>query len=337
MARFFDRFPKVSYDIENKQLTNLQAVTNVFFRMQFIREVLKNVSSYYDYLIRDSDTPEILADNVYGDPEAHWIILMANDIVDPQFDWPLNDEQFFNYMVKKYRSTAEAHFGAPNVANVQIISGGTGYTNGYVTFTGGSGSGANASVNTSNGVITNITVNNKGFNYKIDDVVTANVTSLGGTGANLKVNIQTINDIQVISFTQTEAYANSIHHYEKVIQRIDSSTDETTETRLWIDRDALTTNLANSFANTSYFANTAYDNYNNLPTTQSVEVFNFGNGETVTEIIFRDAITYYDYELAANEAKRSIKIIKREYYGQIVDEFNNLTKYNATPYLRKLV
>ena len=90
MAQFFDKFPRISYDIEGKRLTTYQSVTNIFFRVRVIREILGNISAYYEYLIKDDDTPEILADKVYNNPEAHWIIIMANNIVDPQYDWPLN-------------------------------------------------------------------------------------------------------------------------------------------------------------------------------------------------------------------------------------------------------
>jgi hypothetical protein len=48
-------------------------------------------------------------------------------------------------------------------------------------------------------------------------------------------------------------------------------------------------------------------------------------GSTVREIISRNRVTYYDYELELNESKRLIKIIQPQYYNQIVSELNNLT------------
>ena len=40
------------------------------------------------------DTPEIIASKYYGDPEKHWIVLLANDIINPFFDFPLNYQEF---------------------------------------------------------------------------------------------------------------------------------------------------------------------------------------------------------------------------------------------------
>jgi len=80
-----------------------------------------------------------------------------------------------------------------------------------------------------------------------------------------------------------------------------------------------------------------YDSYNNLPETQSVNTVNMGEGKTVVEIVNRDRISNYDYEVQVNENKRSIKIIKPEYYGQIIREFDNLTQIKQrTTYLRRL-
>lgn len=108
MPSYFRRFPSIPYDIAGKQFTNYETPTNIFFRLRIMREVLSNISTYYEYLIKDEETPEIIADKVYGDPESHWIILLANDIVDPQYDWPLNSRSFNNFIIDKYGSIATA-------------------------------------------------------------------------------------------------------------------------------------------------------------------------------------------------------------------------------------
>jgi hypothetical protein len=114
MPTFFSKFPVVQYDMENKRYIyqNSQVVTNILFRVAMIREVLENSASYFQYTITDNDKPETLADKFYDDPEAHWVILYANNIFDPQYDWPLDSKSFYKYMVDKYRPQAEADLGA---------------------------------------------------------------------------------------------------------------------------------------------------------------------------------------------------------------------------------
>ena len=97
--KFFDQFPSIIYDIDGNVISKYDNVTNIFFRLQVVQSVLNNISSYYLHVVSDSETPEIIAEAVYGDPEAHWIILLANNIIDAQYDWPLNPTSFGSYII----------------------------------------------------------------------------------------------------------------------------------------------------------------------------------------------------------------------------------------------
>jgi hypothetical protein len=72
--------------------------------MRVVREIITNVSAYYPYLVTDADRPDTLAEKIYRNSEAHWIILYANDMVDPQYDWPLTIKDFSKYITDKYGS-----------------------------------------------------------------------------------------------------------------------------------------------------------------------------------------------------------------------------------------
>lgn len=229
MGKFFDKFPRILYDIEGNAISNFESITDIFFRLQVVQESLNNITSYYYHSISDSETPEIVAEAVYGDPEAHWMILLANNIVDAQYDWPLDSVSFGAYLTDKYGSIANAHL--------------------------------------------------------------------------------------------------QIHHYEKVIRR--EFGDTVSETRFRINKEKLTDNALT----------VPYDYYEgdgSLPETQLVETIDLGNGQTVIQVTYRDAITYYDYENQVNEDKRQIKVIKPEFYPLIIQEFNELTGNRQAPYLRKL-
>jgi len=110
MAKFFDQFPKVFYDINkgNNRPSNYELPVNIMVRVRVLVEKLDQVFHYYEHTIRDDETPEILAEKFYDDPEAHWLILMTNNITDPQYDWPLNTRSFDNYIISKYGSKETA-------------------------------------------------------------------------------------------------------------------------------------------------------------------------------------------------------------------------------------
>lgn len=105
---YFELFPRLAYRTDDKLYGDLQNVTNIFFRVRVLREILQNVSAYYEHTIADGDTPEILAEKLYRDAGAYWIILLANEIIDPQYEWPLDARSFRKYIVKKYGSISNA-------------------------------------------------------------------------------------------------------------------------------------------------------------------------------------------------------------------------------------
>jgi hypothetical protein len=108
MATFFSYYPKTFYT-SNNNTAGLESVTNLITRFKFDEGLKQNSSAFYKYNIQDSDTPEIIADKYYGDVEKHWVVLLFNDIVDPQWDWPLNSRQVVEYIDKKYTANGAAN------------------------------------------------------------------------------------------------------------------------------------------------------------------------------------------------------------------------------------
>jgi hypothetical protein len=108
MGKFLDTHPLIVYDIFGTRDGSYQVATNVFVRAKILDTVKATTASYYDYNVQDGDTPEMLADKYYGDPELHWVILYMNDIVDPFYDWPLDYNKFIKYVQNKYGSIATA-------------------------------------------------------------------------------------------------------------------------------------------------------------------------------------------------------------------------------------
>ena len=100
MARYFNFFPKTLYSANNASL-GLDTVTNITARFGFEATLKENSAAFYKYDIRDGDTPEIIATKYYDSPERHWIVLMFNDIYDPQFDWPLDERNLITYIDTK--------------------------------------------------------------------------------------------------------------------------------------------------------------------------------------------------------------------------------------------
>ena len=83
-------------------------LTNVTARYK-IRDALKNkVAIYYDYIVKDSDRPDLIAFKYYDDETLDWLIYLVNDIIDPYYDWPLSQDAFNKYMKTLYGSVDAA-------------------------------------------------------------------------------------------------------------------------------------------------------------------------------------------------------------------------------------
>jgi len=104
MANYFSKFPKLYYSYDDFNTAEL--VTNIMARFSLEKQTKDNTSIYYEYDVLEGDTPEIVASKIYNSPERHWIVLMMNDIVDPQYQWPLTTITLNNYIDEKY-STSE--------------------------------------------------------------------------------------------------------------------------------------------------------------------------------------------------------------------------------------
>lgn len=58
--------------------------------------------------MQDGDTPEMIAHKYYGDTKRHWMVMFSNKIVDPYFDFPLNQSNLEKNIIEKYGSIENA-------------------------------------------------------------------------------------------------------------------------------------------------------------------------------------------------------------------------------------
>lgn len=104
MANYFKHFNKVFYD-QHEDSPSVDVLTNLTTKISFMNQYSDNTSLYYYYSIEDGETPEILAYKLYGSVEKHWILLMFNNILDPQYDWPMEQRNLGAYIENKYSTS----------------------------------------------------------------------------------------------------------------------------------------------------------------------------------------------------------------------------------------
>ena len=99
---YFDYFPTIGYDVRGeKNNSRVQAITNVLVR---IRKKLNVVNSAFfeQYFISDGDRADTIAHELYDDSTLHWVVLYANYMTNPYYDWPMPYFDLQKFVAKKY-------------------------------------------------------------------------------------------------------------------------------------------------------------------------------------------------------------------------------------------
>lgn len=100
MERYFEKFRTIQY--------SNTAVKDLTQRTVFLNSVYDNPLLYYPYDIADGERPDSIAGRYYSDEYLAWTIYLANKVVDPYYDWYIDQTTFDDFIVKKYGSIANA-------------------------------------------------------------------------------------------------------------------------------------------------------------------------------------------------------------------------------------
>lgn len=101
---YFKAFPKIFYDFPNYagDDTFLQVLTDITANVRIRKAILEDITLYDEYDMREGDTPEIVAERIYGNAEYHWIIMLANQRYDYLSDFPLSSAELEEHIADKY-------------------------------------------------------------------------------------------------------------------------------------------------------------------------------------------------------------------------------------------
>ena len=104
---YFQNFPLIPYDSVGDGQYKL--VTNLLKRVALRAKVRTNTLLFDTYNVLEGQTPEMIADKLYGDSNLHWIVMYVNNITDRYHQWPMTTPQFLAFINDKYSDPDGLH------------------------------------------------------------------------------------------------------------------------------------------------------------------------------------------------------------------------------------
>lgn len=315
MPQYFFKFPKII----NRNVLSTDLVTRIKIRDKY----LDNEDLYHTYEMTDADSAEILASKYYGSSELHWIILITNNIFDKDFDFVMPYRVFTKYIEDKYKN----NYG---VQSLKTINSGSNYTDGFYQQiplaiknpTELTKQGKDILVNmmiTNGSIIGDVQIYRGGVGYDANTIFTVSNSHIG-EGAGIELSIT--NFMTAIEYTQTTT--EETFGYQKEIRIIDTGE---------VEYEIATNGTVNITSTpTSILSRTIY----NIGKTEYYNLYEgtdphpaelvrlFGGKGVLYDSIRVEPITIYQHEQNLNEKRRTIRILKKEYFPQALKEFISL-------------
>ena len=79
-------------------------VKNFFKKAKLREDIIGNVAFFEKFTVQGDDRPDNVANEIYGNPFLDWVVLLANNIVKIQSEWPMSQTDFNTYVTEKYEN-----------------------------------------------------------------------------------------------------------------------------------------------------------------------------------------------------------------------------------------
>ena len=108
--RYFRNIPDFEYVNRTKDgqfISNYTQVKNFFKKGKLREDLFQDLTVFEKYSIRGDDRPDNVANEIYGDANLDWVVLLSNNIVNIQNEWIIRSTSIWNYVLDKYGTSAK--------------------------------------------------------------------------------------------------------------------------------------------------------------------------------------------------------------------------------------
>jgi hypothetical protein len=122
MSSYFQRVPDFNYvsRLPDSKIGDYIRVKNLFKKGKLREDIFQNVAFFEKYKIVGDDRPDNVAFEVYDDSSLDWVILLSNNILNIQSEWPLPQTDFDRFVLDKYGDYNTLYNGIHHYETIEI-------------------------------------------------------------------------------------------------------------------------------------------------------------------------------------------------------------------------
>ena len=104
-------FLYVNRTVDGRSEGDYSVVKNFFKRAKLRDDIFQDLAFFTKYIVIGDDRPDTVATKIYDDPTLDWVVLLSNNIVSIQSEWPLGQAAFNTYVNEKYGDETTLYSG----------------------------------------------------------------------------------------------------------------------------------------------------------------------------------------------------------------------------------
>jgi hypothetical protein len=128
MPSYFRQVPDFEYvsRLPDARISDYINVKNLFKKGKLREDIFQNLAYFTKYKVRGDDRPDNVAFEIYGDSTLDWVVLLSNNILNVQTEWPLPQTRFDEFLLNKYGDyntlyNGIHHYESPEIKNTQDV------------------------------------------------------------------------------------------------------------------------------------------------------------------------------------------------------------------------
>ena len=125
MASYFRQVPKFDYvsrNADEKNISDYIEVKNLFKRGKLREDIFGDLSFFTKYSIIGDERPDNVAYNAYGEETLDWVVLLSNNILNIQTEWPMTQQVFDRFVLSKYGDYNTLYNGIHHYESREILN-----------------------------------------------------------------------------------------------------------------------------------------------------------------------------------------------------------------------